>query len=173
MSLYHKLRASNGFKSRALFFDVCRRFSMEDVDCLYWLDFKPEGRKEPSFREHFMLSEDPTGYETAMKYLGSYEHWEVLKRTVWFKEALQIWENDLHAKLKAKAIKVIQNIAFDPEDKQSLAAAKYIATAEYNKIDNRGRPSKEMITGKLKEAVAVAEADREDMERIGLRLVKS
>lgn len=172
-NLYDKVRASNGLRTRSLFVDVCRKNLLDESFCLYWLDVKTDpADPRPSIREHFLLSMDPTGYETAMKYFGSYEHWEVLLKTPWFKESHDKWQSELAAKIKSKAIRVIREIAENPEDKQALAASKYLATAEYNKVDNRGRPSKEEVTGKLKQAVEIAEADLDDMKRIGLKVVK-
>lgn len=177
MSIYNLTRTSNGFKTRSLFVDICKRFFMDD-DVInaapYWLDVKTntsDGR--PSVREHFLVSEDPTGYETAMKFFGCYEHWEFMyNKSDWFKEAVDTWRTELYTKLKSKAVKKIRDIAFEEENSQSLAAAKYLATAEYDKVDGRGRPTTAEVKGALKKAVQIADADREDMERIGLRLIK-
>lgn len=171
------LRASNGLRTRSLFVDVLKKgfASIEEQDnAIYWLDYKMDVKdKRPSIREHYIVCMDPTGYETAIKYFNTYDHWDYMyKNCTWFKESVDTWKTEIQAKMKSRALKVIQEIANNPEDKQALAASKYLANAEYDKVDNRGRPSAEVVKGKLKEAIQIADADREDMERIGLRLIK-
>jgi len=177
MSIFDITRTSNGYKTRSLFVDVCKKFFMDEEsikNAPYWLDIKTDLKDpRPSVRDHFLVSEDPTGYETALKFFGCYEHWEFMySKSDWFKEAVDTWKLELYARLKSKAVRKIRDIAFSDDDKQALAAAKYLATAEYDKVDGRGRPSAAEVKGKLKEAVKILDADREDMERIGLRLVK-
>lgn len=174
---YSDLKGPKGYRTRSLFVDICTtdpRLKERVDEAVYYLGVK-EDRSDPrpSVREHFILSMDPTGYETAVQFFGTYEHWEFMySNCPWFKKEVDIWKNEIFAKMKSMAIKKIKDIAYSEDDKQALAAAKYLATREYDKEDTRGRPSKAEITGKLKEAVQIADADREDMERIGLRLVK-
>ena len=164
-------------RTRSLFADVAKDYnlSQEELDnAPYWLERSIYTDKRPVMKEFFLLEEDPTGYSTAIKFFGSYDHWLMMMRnSTWFREAVERLKEELYIRLKSKSVKRIAEIAFNPEDRQSLAAAKYLATADYDKSDGRGRPSKAEVTGKLKEAVQIAEADKEDMERIGLRLVTS
>jgi hypothetical protein len=53
---------------------------------------------------------------------------------------------------------------------QALAAAKFIATGEYDK-SSRGRPSKAELDGKLKEAAQALSVEDEDLKRIGLKVI--
>jgi hypothetical protein len=174
--IWKKVRTVSGFRTRGLFIDVQRHLrDKEECDnAPYWLERRNITKDDtrPVFKEHYLASLDPTGYETAIKYLGSYEHWEyMLKNCSWFRDAVEGWKGELQARLKSKAIAKIQEIAFS-EDRQALAAAKYLATHDYDKVDGRGRPSKEELRGNLKEAIEATEADKADMERMGLVLIK-
>jgi hypothetical protein len=174
--VWRKVRGPTGYKTRGLFIDVQRsmREKEEYDNAPYWLERRnyTKDDKRPVFKEHFLACLDPTGYETAIKYLGSYEHWEhMMENCPWFRDAVNRWTKELEARIKSKAIAKIQEIAFS-DDRQALAAAKYLATHDYNKVDGRGRPSKEEIRGKLKEAIEVSESDKADMERMGLTLIQ-
>lgn len=176
-SIFDKTRTSNGFKTRSLFVDICNKFFLSDEDkenALYWLDIKTDPKDpRPSVRDHFIVSLDPTGYETALKFFGCMEHWDFMyEKCSWFKEAVDTWKLEVYAKIKSMAVSKIKQVAFSDDDKQALAAAKYLATAEYDKVDGRGRPSAAEVKGKLREVIKIAEDDLADMERINLRLVK-
>lgn len=177
VEIWKKTRSPTGYRTRSLFVDVQRHMrSEEDIEAsLYWLERRnyTDDDTRPVLKEHYLASMDPTGYETAIKFLGSYDHWDyMMKSCAWFRDAVNQWKEELEVRLKSKAIAKIKEIAFS-EDKQSLAAAKYIATADYDKVDGRGRPSNVEIRGKLKEAIEISEADKADMERIGLKLVSN
>lgn len=120
----------------------------------------------------FIELNDPTGYSWAMKYLGSWEHWERLLRAPWFQEAVETWVRELKIKLKQEAIQKVRKIA-QGSSPQSLPASKYLAGADWEgPKTTRGRPSKEELRGKLKESVKQIEQEQEDMKRIGLTLVQ-
>lgn len=125
-----------------------------------------------SGRQTFVDIGDPTGYEWAIKYLGSWSHWLRLINTKWFKEALEVWQSELKVKTTAQALATIQKIA-EEEGKSQFAASRYIANREWEKpTTGRGRPSKEEIDGELKRAIRHVEAEQEDLERIKLKVVK-
>jgi len=111
---YAKWRAkgSAGFLTRSLFADVMDSFMMQGGDeAPFWLERNHKDDGRPVMREHFILSGDPTGYQTAVKFLGCYEHWEVMeKRCPWFREALSKWKIELQTRQKALAIQKILDI---------------------------------------------------------------
>jgi hypothetical protein len=115
----------------------------------------------------FLELEDPTGYQVAIRLLGSYDHWKVLCKSKWFTPHLQDWEEELEIKLQSQALVKIKEIAAG-ETSQAIQAAKFLNDKGWK--PKRGRPSKEerehamKLTSKLEEAVS------EDLERI--RLVK-
>lgn len=127
----------------------------------------------------FVAMGDPTGYDWAIKYLGSYEHWEFLMRVPWFKEWHQKASRELHAKMRSSAIKEIQDISRNAgSDSQRLAAAKYLAERPYEKSDidkkaaKRGRPSNAEKKGALNEAIRLDKETEADLERVGLTVLK-
>lgn len=121
-------------------------------------------------RKTFVELDDPTGYQWAVKYLGSVEHWERLVRCSWFKEQLAEWVAEIELKAKSEAIRRLKEIAAG-ESAQAISAAKYLATLDYNK-GARGRPSKNEIQGELKRQAALLEEQESDAERIGLKVIK-
>lgn len=129
-------------------------------------------------RATFLAQRDPTGYKWAKQYLGDYEHLKRLLEAPWFVKVYNRWLDELSALMRSEAISEIRAISVDPEvsDSQRLAAAKYLSNREWEKADKpvakRGRPSKEEINGKLREAVQMSEETREEFERAGLKLIK-
>ena len=98
MSLDFKSAGKSGWRTRSLFADVCRSFNMkeEEVEAPYWLERNLDNDDRPIMRTHFIVSEDPTGYETAIKFFGNYEHWEtMLEKCSWFREAHDKWQKEL------------------------------------------------------------------------------
>lgn len=124
-------------------------------------------------RRTFVDLGDPTGYKWAMQYLGDYEHWKALCKCKWFQEALEVWMHELRMKIQSEALDVIRETAKgESNPAQALAAAKYLAGFEWDKA-SRGRPSKSELTGELKRQAKLLEAEDDDFERIGLKLVTS
>lgn len=123
-------------------------------------------------RKTFVELGDPSGYKWAMKYLGDYEHWRVLMNCSWFKDAYEVWMNELTMKLQSEAMDRIREIA-QTEGQQALVANKWLASKPWQeKATGRGRPSKAEVTGELKRHVQALTAEEEDAKRIGLRIVK-
>ena len=152
----------------------------------------PESGYKPIFTFHdkvdgyicgldsFVELDDPTGYQWAKKYLGSFQHFEKLLESAWFKGVFTIWLKELQAKMRGEALANIAQIASSEESTptQRLAAAKYLAERPYELADrkregaSRGRPSKEELKGHLKHLADVSEQTRQDFERIGLTVIK-
>jgi hypothetical protein len=116
-------------------------------------------------RKTFVELGDPTGYKWAIKYLGDYEHWKFLMRCTWFREAYDVWVNELKMKLRSEAMDVIRRTAEEGQPAQALVAAKYLASFEWEKA-SRGRPSKAELTGELKRAAQALEEEEADWQRI-------
>lgn len=121
-------------------------------------------------QQTFIDERDPTGYRWAMKYLKSWKHWQLLCKLGWFQEALAIWKDALTHELKAEAIAKIIEIS-SGESSQALAAAKYVAEEGWEPKATKGRPSKEMVDGKVKELARAVQAQNEDAARIGLKVI--
>jgi hypothetical protein len=118
-------------------------------------------------RKTFLALKDPTGYTWAQKYLGDWNAFLRLLKAEWFRDAFEVWSNELEKLLQDEAIQIIQGIAKDTEQASPvrLQAAKYIANREWDKR-GRGRPSSEDVKGELRRAVDKISAEQEDLDRI-------
>ena len=117
----------------------------------------------------FVELNDPTGYKWAMAYLGSWKHFQELLKGPWFREAFSVWLEELQAKTASEALVRIKEIA-EGGGQQSLAASKYLV--EQGWLSKRGRPSNAEVRGELKKAIEINETTKEDMERIGLKVIE-
>lgn len=122
-------------------------------------------------RTTFVQMKDPTGRKWALTYLGDWNHWLRLWKCKWFREAYDAWITELNLQLKSEAIAKALEIMNGENGAQALAAAKFIATAEYDKA-GRGRPSKQEREGELKRATEALTVEDEDLKRIGLTVIE-
>lgn len=122
-------------------------------------------------RKTFVELMDVTGYEWAMKYLNSWEHFERLLQSDWFFSEYQKWCDEVKANLKAAALKRISVISATSENEaQALAASRYLAEGGWERT--RGRPSKNELKGEMKRLVEKVSHTDEDMQRIGLTIIQ-
>lgn len=143
-----------------------------------WSELKPTDQVyEPVFtlngkegyidaRTTFVSMEDPTGYKWAVKYLGSWKHFEKLLATSWFPVHFEDWVREVRVKLRSDAIAKIKQIAGSAAPTAN-AAAKYLANGDYD--SKRGRPSAAEMKGELKRQAALLRQEDEDADRIGLK----
>lgn len=156
----------------ALFFELWRDVAIEDryldqpVFTLY--DDRPGCINA---RTTFVALEDPTGYQWAMQYLGSWLHFQRLMKSDWFVEAFNSWLEELETKLASEAVVRIKAIA-GSDSPQAIVASKYLAERGWErKAANRGRPSKAELKGELKRQAQRLEVHVADGERIGLKAI--
>ena len=126
-----------------------------------------------NFRKEYVRDEDPTGYKTSSRLLEDYSHWQLLMGTQWFKDAKKIWDEELDAKLEARAMDAMKALMVDTDNKpaERIAAAKIIlgkTGVKQPQTSPRGRPSKEEVQGNLKQETAAERILQEDLARIGL-----
>lgn len=116
---------------------------------------------------------DPTGYQWAIKYLHGWQHWLRLISLSWFKDAVELWNSELEAKMQMTAVKKIEDISRSGSP-TAFAAAKYIAGQEWRKAaSKRGRPSKAEVEGNLTLATRQAQELEDDLKRMAPHLVHS
>jgi len=91
-----------------------------------------------NFHDTFLKLEDPTEYEAALELVGSWVQWERLKRD-WpaFRTHIQNWKAELEVKLKSRAIKQVNELAFDG----NFQASKWIAENGWERRAGAGRPT--------------------------------
>jgi hypothetical protein len=128
-----------------------------------------------NFGDRYVALEDPTGWKISMELLdGDYKHWQALMKCSWFREAKEVWDEALNAKLQTRGLDVIQEIARGDSEEVTpairLQAAKFLATKGYlppKEKSPRGRPSKEEVEGELKRVAELHTTVSEDLARIG------
>lgn len=162
---------SGHWKTLSLFHEVARNLEIENRSGEAVFSLYKDYPGKINARKTFVELGDPTGYKWAMKYLGDYEHWTVLMKCKWFAEAYDVWMNELKMKVRSEALDVLRETA-QSGTAQATVAAKYLAGFEWEKTENRGRPSKAEIGAKAKEAVKWIEELQDDAARIGLKAVK-
>lgn len=162
---------NNGWLTQSIFYEM-------------WLELYPQNRHaDPVFslykprpglidcKTTFVEMDDVTGYDWAMKYLESYDHWLYLLDRQWFAKAYEVWKNELQAKLKARALRRITELTTSTNEAQALAASKYLAERGWEKA-GRGRPSKDEVKGEMKRLITQAETLDADAQRIGLTVIQ-
>jgi hypothetical protein len=121
-------------------------------------------------RKTFVELRDPTGVKWAKKYLGSVEHFRVLKECEWYKHYYDQYVEEIKAVFRSEAIEKLQEILTEGQPAQQLAAAKYLAEAGWEvetKQPKRGRPSKGEVEAELKRVAKLSSEEQDDLERIG------
>ncbi len=127
-----KFRTSNNaFLLQSLFLEGTFLLGHE-IYTLARNDRKKNGVTYPSLRRLYLETEDPTGYQFALKYLDGYEHFLRLKESSFFKPHLKEWEEELSVLLQSRAIAgILQTAREDSRDGQ--IARKYILDTLYKK----------------------------------------
>ena len=124
-----------------------------------------------NFRRVYVELADPTGYKIANKLLEDYSHWQMLMKQPWFREAKELWDQELDAKLKSEGLEAIRMFADGIEGVApavQLTAARYLADSAHRKTKAapRGRPSKEEVSGELKREATESSDMAADLARI-------
>lgn len=126
-----------------------------------------------NFRKEYVRDMDPTGHKTANRLLESYEHYNMLMKLKWFKDAKKEWDKELGAKMEQEATDVLMEIMKGGEDfktTERISAAKVILgkakVVNKEPLQQKGRPSKAQIEGELKEQARLTKEEQEDLKRI-------
>lgn len=141
-----------------------------DLAPLWSLKDKDHKNELPSLRRAYIASLDPTEYTIALQALGSWAHWEKLRRLNWFSEHVDLWQEELEVALRSSA--VLEAIDSSRSGKTRFSAAKWIAEGGY-KGSKRGRPSKDEVARAVRVEARLDEQIEADAERVGLRVVSN
>lgn len=162
---------NGGWMTQSLFWDKWVNLTDDNRYCKPVFTFDVDRKGLINCKATFIEVGDPTGYEWAMKYLESYDHWLYLMKRDWFAIEAASWKDELLVKIKSTAIKRIQELSTGPNAATALAAAKYVAEQAWDK-NSPGRPTKEKVTGEMKRLTRDVEQTNEDMARLGLTVIK-
>ena len=123
-------------------------------------DITVKGRTLISLRKRFVESNDPTGYTTAIEFLGGYAHWEnLLKSSI--KIEIEKWQNELDIKLRSIGLRNTICLA----KKGNFNAARFLAEKGWDKRTT-GRPTKAELEGRLKQDAELHLTLDEDFKRM-------
>ncbi len=122
----------------------------------------------------YMDASDPTEYLAAVHLFGSFECWENLCESPFFKPHVAKWRKELHRRIKSRSIKVIEDGAETGNvNATQLNAAKWLAMQEWDgnemvaKPKGPGRPPKTKDPEvALKEALLDEEDEKADFDRL-------
>ncbi len=141
--------------------DILPIFTMKEFDHTY------KGVVYPSFSRLFLEVGDPTGYLFAKKYLGSFKHWQELKKGKWFRDWLDDMLFELETSQKAMSLEKIREISTG-DTSQAFLASKFLTKEGWEdttsgttkKSKGRGRPTNEEVTRETKiQAALVTKLD--------------
>lgn len=159
---------------KQLFYDMWIRLGNENrmFSPLYTLHDEKEGYI--CFGKEYIKDMDPTGYKTSQRLLEDFNHFNLLMRSPWFREAKEIWDNEIKAKLQAEGLQAIREISRSTEEDgvkaaQRLSAAKMLL--DYGKAPKAprrtaGRPTTEEVQGELKKEAKLTKEHEDDAARI-------
>lgn len=131
---------------------------------------KKQGKKGfINLYEKYMEISDPTEYQVAIQLFGSWDHWNALTRTKWFKDHLTGWRDELKTKMESERYHEMRDKVNDP--KAGVQATKWLADrygGASNRVSKRGRPTKAEKEAHLKRLERDTEDIESDAVRIGL-----
>lgn len=137
-------------------------------------DIVREGVPYLSLKRIYLSYDHIPGYEYdfAQDVFGSWKHWlKMCKTGAGIREHIASWREELEVRIKARALKNMMEASLD-NDAKGVNAAKWLAESGYKPKDKKGRPSKADIAAETKQQAAVNKTLQDDMERIGIKVVK-
>jgi hypothetical protein len=170
-----KFRSKNNVRfTQQLFYEMSREMPDDRKTCKPMFSLHDDVEGLVNFRKEYVRDMDTTGYKTATRLLESYDHFLLLQKGRWFREAKEEWDREIAAKMQKEAIDKLRGILNDDDSKpaEQIAAAKALLTKskEITKepVRKPGRPSKDAVEGRMKEEVRLTKDELDDMKRIGL-----
>jgi hypothetical protein len=166
--------AQGRYRTKSLF----EEYSIEGYPSIFSLkDYHRPGA--PSFKLLYVALGDPTEYDTALRLVGSWAHWQKLVECPWIQETLCQARDELTMKLKSEAVARITKDSKEAfSEATRLAANKFLATegyasgrtapagAEADEAPKRGRPSKEEVSRHMAEEVKKQDKINNDYDRV-------
>jgi len=105
-------------------------------------------------------------YEFAEDMFDCWSQWKTIAEKSELSKLVQEWRDELDIRIKAVAMKTLLQ-----QSKDNIVAARAILAGEH-KGNKRGRPSKAEVEREKKLAAGVRDNLDEDMQRLGLKVVK-
>lgn len=160
-----KFTSSRGnFVTKSLFVETCN----EPGYTIYTLKNRDHEGYQSLYRL-YMDEADITEWRFANKYLGGWDHWELLCSLGWFKPYISKWRKELELKIRSKSLAEVQDIAAQDGHKQRLEANKYLLSGNWmtkEESKGRGRPSKDEIKEEATRMATEEKKLQEDLQRV-------
>ncbi len=99
-------------------------------------DHTVDGVVYPSMKNLYIDMCDPTEYEFAIKYLGSWDHWQRLCSAGWFIPIVREWRDEVEVKVRCIGVKEMLKRKSSPD------AAKWLAEGKFVKDTRTGKDKK-------------------------------
>jgi hypothetical protein len=117
-----KLTNSNNLPlTRGLFYET----TLEDKTSVVYTLKDKDHKGYPSLKRLYLEEEDLTEYTFATKFLVSFEHWQTLANSTWFKDLAEQWRLELKLKLEARYLAKLAEIA-ENGGKEGISANKIL-----------------------------------------------
>ena len=166
--IFDSFKDSQGrYRTQSLFYET-RHESYPAFFTLKKSDIERDGVKYISLYQKYLEIGDPTEYQVALQLFGSWDHWQALLKSKWFREHLTGWREELKVKLESDRYYEMLDKA-KGDGPASTQATKWLADRYSDKATaKRGRPSKQETEAHLKRVEAATAELEEDAARIGL-----
>ena len=128
-------------------------------------EYKPIWSLHRDWYPIFMQTADPTEYETAMRLIGNWEHYTIIRNHPKIKVHMDKWAKEVEVKLRSEAVRAMFKHSTAPN---GAAAAKWVAEGSF-----MNRMMSKKADKQMEEQVREELADKvtADMERLGLKVV--
>jgi len=133
-------------------------------------DFEKGGHMYISLYQKYIEISDPTEYQVAIRLFGSWDHWQALMKSVWFRAHLKQWRAEVRTKIESERYyEMLGHVNSKPDGSKAMQASKWLASRYGDeKVAKRGRPSKAEKEAALKQVTEDDKVLSEDAKRIGL-----
>ena len=141
-----KFRNDNNQRyTKQLFWDMQREMPIADrlIDPMYSLHDDVEG--VINFRRCYVEDMDTTGYKTANRLLENYDHWNLLMRGKWFKEAKAEWDKEIAARMEQEATDTLMAIIRLKNEDVKVSEQISAAAKVFSRVDKMNNPNLSLI----------------------------
>jgi len=128
-------------------------------------DYTPLWSLHKDWKPIYLEVADPTEYETAMRLIGDWEHYQAIRNHSKIKPLMDKWAKEAEVKLRSQSIMKMVRHSGAPN---GAAAAKWLAEGSFT---GRVLKNKEEKAAEQEVRDEVAERVSEDMVRLGLKVV--
>ena len=169
--IFDSFKDSQGrYRTQSLFIETAHE-SYPAFFTLKRVDVEKDGIQYVSLYQKYMEIGDPTEYKVALRLFGSWDHWQALCRSKWFKEHLDGWRAELKVRMESDRYFEMRDRAND-QGATGIQASKWLADRYGDKdIVKRGRPTNAEKNAHLKRIAQQTSELDEDAERLGLKQV--